>query len=74
MGSSVAFTSEELYSGDNPAIIASAQAENRLAKCLRASKKESERVASLSARPETVRAKYAASLRALVLGGLRPFV
>ena len=25
MGSSVAFTSEELYSGDNPAIIASAQ-------------------------------------------------
>jgi len=34
MGSSVAFTSEELYSGDNPAIIASAQAENHLAECL----------------------------------------
>ena len=33
-GGSVAFTSEELYSGDNPAIIASAQAENRLAECL----------------------------------------
>jgi hypothetical protein len=34
MAGSVAFTSEELYSGDNPAIIASAQAENRLAECL----------------------------------------
>jgi hypothetical protein len=34
MGGSVAFTSEELYSGDNPAIIASARAENRLVECL----------------------------------------
>jgi hypothetical protein len=34
MGGSVAFTSEALYSGDNPAIIASPQAENRLAECL----------------------------------------
>jgi len=34
MGGSVAFTSEELYSGENPAIIASAQAENCLAECL----------------------------------------
>jgi hypothetical protein len=34
MSCTVAFTDEELYCGDNPAIIAGARAENRLAECL----------------------------------------
>ena len=34
MGGSVAFTSAELYYGDNAAVIASARAESRLAECL----------------------------------------
>jgi len=75
MAGSVAFTSEEhtpvTIRPSLPARKPRTVSQNVYLSCV---EKESERVASLSTRPETVRAKYAASRRALVPGGLRRFV